>query len=97
MKINCFDKILNWLSKKKEPKTIVINHGINYYQLICDWNYYHLAITYKINGKYEVLLEDLCHVFNKCSDIGTYFWTNSNLDTEEDVINYIKYKMRYKK
>lgn len=95
-----FEKIVWHLQKKRGSADISIEEHPDvlhpYRMLICDWNVYHLAVTFQAN-EYNVWLEDTQHVFARRQEIGTKFWDAKFLKSQEDVIDYIKRKMVAKK
>lgn len=93
---NDFEKIICHLQKKRGCSHIDIeehNDFIHPYKMLCcDWNTYHLAVTFQA-GKYNVWLEDTHHIFARRQEVGTKFWEQKFLNNQEDVVDYIKRKM----
>lgn len=93
--IHCFDVIYKHLLRKHGDKDISIDILEKYQMLKCDWNEYHLAITHWVdNNRYDVWLENNYWVFKREQEIGTKFWQWKGFKTEEEVVDYIKPKMR---
>lgn len=95
-----FEQIYQHLIRKHGDKSISIDFQPTYAMLICDWDSYHLAITYRPSisfpnyGTYDVWLENNCYVIAKEQAIGTKFWERNGLHSQEEVIDYIRHKMR---
>jgi hypothetical protein len=102
-----FDKIIQHLNRKKPKPTWnsdkkpvkptyyfqnYLNTEHNYIQMIVDYNYYHMAITYFPDKRnpYKVWIEAQCVIRQT---IGTRFWEDTWYE-QEDVIEYIRYKLR---
>lgn len=93
--IHCFDKIYYHLIRKHGDKDITIDIFEPYQMMKCDWNEYHLAITHWVDtNKYDVWLENNYWVFKREQEIGTKFWQQNGFKNEEEVIDYIKSRMK---
>jgi len=102
-----FDKIILHQNRKK-PKPTWDSNGValkpNYYiidllkkhgyaMLVCDYNYYHIAITYHVNGRvklYTVLLET---IGSRRQTVVDLFWLE-DCGSQDEVIDYIRYRLR---
>ncbi len=98
-----FDKILKHLNRKR-PKITESSKGIPV-KPICvikdnildvEYNYYYMQISYspdKINH-YKIYIEYNLAVFGRArQEIGTHWWEDE-WHEQEDVIEYIRYKLR---
>lgn len=96
-----FEYIHQHLMRKHGDKSITISIKPNYTMLLCDWNVYHLAITYCPSisfpnyGTYDVWLENNCYTFARLQMIGTKWWEKRGMRSQEEVWEYIKWKMRH--
>jgi hypothetical protein len=98
-----FDKILLHLSRKK-PKTTYSSTDVPIkpicdvvgHQLSVEYNYYYMTITYlpdKMNHYYVDIEYDLAVFGRARQEFGTRYWVDW-WHEQEDVIEYIRYKMR---
>ena len=95
----CFDKIYAYLLRKHGDKDFSINeqndYKYNYQMLLCDWDEYHLAVIfYPTIREYNVWLENNYWIFGRQQTIGTKFWEKRNFKCEDDILDYIRPKMR---
>lgn len=89
-----FETIMLHLNRKRGDKVIRTAERAAYATLECDYECYHLTVTYQPNpGIYNVHLEDTRPAFTKRQKPRKTFW-EKNVNSQSEVIEYIRDKMR---